>query len=125
MKLPILLFDPNPVAAGVLAQQLRRAGFETHMAADGSAAVLAARGQPFAAIVVVADLADARMRKCMHELRDAEPDAWLIVISDPPVDGAWDVVRKLGGNVMMDVPFTVSDLARRLSELPARARPVA
>src|SRR5271154_399828 len=125
MKLPILLFDPNPAAVGVLALQLRRAGFETHMAADGSAAVLAARGQPFAAIVVVADLADARMRKCLRELREAEPDAWLIVISDPPVDGASDVVRKLGGNAMMDVPFTVSDLARRLSELPARNPPFA
>src|SRR5271167_2986366 len=125
MKLPILLFDPNPVAAGVLALQLRRAGFETHMAADGLAAVLAARGQAFASIVVVADLADARMRKCLHELREAEPDAWLIVISDPPVDRASDVVRELGGNAIMDVPFTVSELARRLSELPARARPVA
>jgi len=125
MKLPILLFDPNPVAAGVLALQLRRAGFETHMAEDGSAAVLAARGQPFASIVVVADLADARMRKCLHELRAAEPEAWLIVISDPPVDRAWELVQGLGGNAMMDVPFTVSDLARRLSELPARARPLA
>jgi len=125
MKLPILLFDPNPVAAGVLGLQLRRAGFETHMAADGLAAVLAARGQPFASIVVVADLADARMRKCLHELREAEPDTWLIVISDPPVDRAWDVVRELGGNAILNVPFTVSDLARRLSELPARARPVA
>jgi len=82
-----------------------------------------ARRDP-AAIVVVADLADARMRKCLHELREAEPDAWLIVISDPPVDRASDVVRELGGNAIMDVPFTVSDLARRLSELPARARPV-
>jgi DNA-binding response OmpR family regulator len=97
MTLPVLLFDPNPVAAGVLALQLRRAGFETQMAPDGSTAVLAARGQPFAAIVVVADLADARMRKCLHELRDAEPDAWLVVISDPPVDGARDVVRKMTG----------------------------
>lgn len=108
-----------------MALQLRRAGFNTQIAEDGLAAVLAARGQPFAAIVVVADLADARMRKCLHELRDAEPDAWLVVISDPPVDGASDVVRKLGGNALMDVPFTVSDLARRLSELPARTRPLA
>jgi len=125
MKLPILLFDPNPAAAEVLALQLRRAGFETHTAMDGWAAVIAARAQPFAAIVVMADLADARMRKCLHELREAEPDACLIVISDPPVERAWDVVRGLGGNVIMEVPFTVSDLARRLSELPARARPVA
>jgi DNA-binding response OmpR family regulator len=119
-KLPVLLFDPNPVAAGILTMQLRRAGFETHMTVDGAAAVSTARGQQFASIVVVADLADAQMRKCLHELRDAEPDAWLIVISDPPIDRSRDVVRELGGNAVMDVPFSVSDLAHRLSALPAR-----
>jgi DNA-binding response OmpR family regulator len=119
-KLPVLLFDPNPVAAGILTMQLRRAGFETHMTVDGAAAVATARGQQFASIVVVADLADAQMRKCLHELRDAEPDAWLIVISDPPVDRSRD-----GGNAVMDVPFTVSDLAHRLSALPARGPLVA
>jgi DNA-binding response OmpR family regulator len=108
-----------------LAVQLRRAGFETLMTADGSAAVVTARGQQFASIVVVADLADAQMRKCLHELRDAEPDAWLIVISDPALARARDVVRELGGNATMDVPFTVLDLTQRLSVLPARARPVA
>jgi DNA-binding response OmpR family regulator len=124
-KLPVLLFDPNPVAAGILTMQLRRAGFETHMTVDGAAAVSTARAQQFASIVVVADLADAQMRKCLHELRDAEPDAWLIVISDPPVDRSRDVVRELGGNAVMDVPFTVSDLAHRLSALPARGPLVA
>ena len=124
-KLPVLLFDPNPVAAGILTMQLRRAGFETHMAIEGSAAVSTARGQRFASIVVVADLADAQMRQCLHELRDAEPDAWLIVISDPPIDRSREVVRELGGNAVMDVPFTVLDLARRLSVLPTRGAPVA
>jgi DNA-binding response OmpR family regulator len=125
MKLPILLFDPNPASARLLAIQLRRAGFETHMTVDGCAAVLTARGQQYASIVVVADLADAQMRKCLHELRDAEPDSWLIVISDPAFAQARDVVRDLGGNAMLDVPFAVSDLAQRLSVLPARALPAA
>jgi two-component system, OmpR family, response regulator len=119
-NLPVLLFDPNPVAAGILTMQLRRAGFETYMAAEGSAAVSAARSQQFASIIVVADLADAQMRRCLHELRDAEPDAWVIVISDPPIDRSREVVRELGGNDVMDVPFTVLDLARRLSVLPTR-----
>jgi two-component system, OmpR family, response regulator len=122
-KLPVLLFDPNPVAAGILTMQLRRAGIETYMAVEGSAAVSTARGQQFASIVVVADLADAQMRQCLHELRDAEPDAWLIVISDPPVDRCREVVRELGGNAVMDVPFTVLDLARRLSVLRTRSAP--
>jgi DNA-binding response OmpR family regulator len=125
MKLPVLLFDPDPVAARILGMQLRRAGFETLMTADGSEAVVTARGQQFASIVVVADLADAQMRKCLHELRDAEPDSWLIVIADPASARARDVVRELGGNATMDVPFTVLDLTQRLSVLPARARPVA
>jgi DNA-binding response OmpR family regulator len=119
-KLPVLLFNPNPVAAGILTMQLRRAGFETHMAVEGTAAVSMARGQQFASIIVIADLADAQMRKCLHELRDAEPQAWLIVIMDPPIDRSRDVVRELGGNAVMDAPFTFSDLAWRLSVLPAR-----
>jgi DNA-binding response OmpR family regulator len=119
-NLPVLLFDPNPVAAGILTMQLRRAGFETYMVVEGSAAVLAARSQQFASIIVVADLADAQMRRCLHELRDAEPDAWVIVISDPPIDRSREVVRELGGNDVMDVPFTVLDLARRLTALPTR-----
>jgi two-component system OmpR family response regulator len=119
-NLPVLLFDPNPVAAGILTMQLRRAGFETYMAVEGSAAVLAARSQQFASIIVVADLADAQMRRCLHELRDAEPEAWVIVVADPPIDRSREVVRELGGNDVMDVPFTVLDLARRLSVLPTR-----
>ena len=119
-NLPVLLFDPNPVAAGILTMQLRRAGFDTCMAVEGSAAVLAARSQQFASIIVVADLADAQMRRCLHELRDAEPEAWVIVVADPPIDRSREVVRELGGNDVMDVPFTVLDLARRLSVLPTR-----
>jgi hypothetical protein len=34
MKLPILLFDSNPVAARGLAVQLRHAEFETYMTVD-------------------------------------------------------------------------------------------
>jgi DNA-binding response OmpR family regulator len=123
-KLPVLLFNPNPVAAGILTMQLRRAGFETHMAVEGCAAVSMARGQQFTSIIVVADLADAQMRKCLHELRDAEPQAWLIVIMDPPIERSRDLVRELGGNAVMDAPFTFSDLAWRLSVLPTRCPPV-
>jgi DNA-binding response OmpR family regulator len=125
MNLPILLFDRDPVAARVLAMQLRHAGFAAYVTFDGVAAISSARGKQFAAIVVIADLADSQMRHCLHQIRDADPEAWLIVISDPTVDRARQVVRELGGNATMDVPFTVSDLAQRLSVLPARALPVA
>ena len=125
MKLPILLFDRDPVAARILAMQLRHAGFATHVTLDGAAAISSARSKQFSAIVVIADLADSQMRHCLHQIRDADPEARLIVISDPAVDRARQVVRELGGDATMDVPFTVSDLAQRLSVLPARARPVA
>jgi DNA-binding response OmpR family regulator len=123
MKLPVLLFDPNPVAARRLEMQLRHAGFATYVAFDGAAAVSRARGQQFASIVVIADLADAQMRRCLHELRDADPEACLIVISDPAIEGDRDVVRELGGNAMMDVPFTILDLSQRLSMISPRAQP--
>ncbi len=110
-----MLFDPDPVAAAILATQLRHAGFPTYVTPDGAAAISSAGRKQFAAIVVIADLADSQMRHCLHQIRDADPEAWLIVISDPTLSHAREVVRQLGGDATMDVPFTMSDLARRLS----------
>jgi DNA-binding response OmpR family regulator len=125
MRLPILLFAPDPVAARALARQLRHAGFVIYLTFEGSEAIANARSGRYASIVVIADLADSQMRHCLHEIRDADPDLWLLVISDPSLDNAAEVVRELGGDASLRVPFTVSDLAQRLSVLPNRARPVA
>ena len=124
MKLPVLVFDPEPVAAGVLSMQLQHAGFATYVASDGSAAIAGAGRKQYAAIVVVADLADSQMRHCLHGIRTADPEAWLIVISDPTLDGARRVMRELGVDAQMDMPFIVSELAQRLSMLRFRAPPV-
>ena len=105
--------------------QLRRAGFATFVTSSGAAAISNAGQKQFAAIVVIADLANSQMRHCLHGIRDADPEAWLIVISDPTLDGARRVVHELGVDARMDMPFTVSDLAQRLSVLPVRAPPVA
>jgi DNA-binding response OmpR family regulator len=125
MKLPVLVFDPEPVAAGVLAMQLRRAGFATYVTSSGTSAISSAGQRQFAAIVVIADLADFQMRRCLHGIRDADPDAWLVVISDPTLDGARRVAHELRVDAWIDMPFTVSDLAQRLSVLQARAPHVA
>ena len=98
--------------------QLRRSGFEIVMMTDGSAALASALTQQFASIVVVANLADAQMRQCLHQLRDAAPNTWLLVISEPASAYAREVVRQLGGNATIDVPFAFSDLALRLSAAP-------
>jgi two-component system, OmpR family, KDP operon response regulator KdpE len=124
MKLPVLVFDPEPVAAGVLSMQLRHAGFATYVASDGTAAIARAGRKQCAAIVVIADLSDSQMRHCLHGIRTADPDAWLIVISDPTLDGARLVARELGVDAWMDMPFAVSDLALRLSVLRVRAAPL-
>jgi DNA-binding response OmpR family regulator len=64
------------------------------------------------------------MRRCLHELRGADSEACLIVISDPAVEGDRDIVRELGGNAMLDVPFTILDLSQRLSMISPRVQPV-
>jgi DNA-binding response OmpR family regulator len=91
------------------------------VAPDGAAAISSAGGKQFSAIVVIADLTDSQMRHCLHQIRNADPEAWLIIISDPTLGHAREVVRQLGGDATMDVPFTVSDLAGRLSTVPPRA----
>ena len=121
MKSPMMLFDPDPTAAAILATQLRHAGFPTYVAPDGATAILSAGRKQFVSIVVIADLADSQMRHCLHQIRDADPETWLIVISDPTLGHAREVVHQIGGDATMDVPFTVSDLARRLSAVPTRA----
>jgi DNA-binding response OmpR family regulator len=125
MNLPVLLFDPDPVAAGTLAMQLRHAGLATYVTFDGAVAVAKARGKEFASIVVIADLLDSKMRHCLQQIRDADPEAWLIVISDPTLAGGRKMIRELGADAAMDVPFRVSELAQCLSVLPTRVRPVA
>jgi DNA-binding response OmpR family regulator len=121
MKLSVLIFDPEPVAAGMLSMQLRNAGFTTYVASSGAAAIASAHRKQFAAIVVIADLADSQMRHCLQEIRAADSDAWFIVISDPTLDGARRVACELGADAQMDMPFTVSDLAQRLSVLRTRS----
>ncbi len=121
VKIPVLLFDPDPVAAGILAMQLQHAGFSTSVTSDGGTAISNASGKQFPSIVVIADLADSQMRHCLHQIRDADPEAWLIVIADPTLARGRQVVREIGGNAAMDVPFTVSDLTQRLSMRPSRA----
>jgi DNA-binding response OmpR family regulator len=125
MKLPVLIFDPEPVAAGMLSMQLRNAGFKTYVASNGTAAIASAHSKQFASIVVIADLADSQMRHCLQEIRAADPDAWLIVISDPTLDGARRLACELGVDAQMDMPFTVADLAQRLSVCRARSTSVA
>jgi DNA-binding response OmpR family regulator len=125
MRLPVLIFDLDAAAARVLALQLRHAGFATYVAFDCAAAITSAAGKQFASIVAIADLADSQIRQCLQQIRAADPDAWLIVIPDPVLDRARQVVRELGADATMDMPFTVSDLVQRLSMLPPRARPAA
>src|ERR1700728_756535 len=91
MKLPVLVFDPEPVAAGRLSMQWRHAGCASSLVSNGTAAIASASRKHFAAIVVIADLADSQMRHCLHGIPAADPDAWLIVISDPTLDGAREV----------------------------------
>jgi DNA-binding response OmpR family regulator len=122
MKLPILLFDPDPVAARALTMQLRHAGFATSVTFEGETAIASARTGQFVSIIVVANLADSQMRHCLKQIRDADTAAWLIIISNPVVDGAGHSARELGGDASLDIPFNVMDLAQRLSVLPRRTR---
>jgi DNA-binding response OmpR family regulator len=120
--LPTLLLDPDPDAAAMMASQLRHAGFHTYIAANGSSAVLAARRTHFGAIVVVADLASTAMCTTLRALRHAAPDSWLVLIADPMVDRAHEILHELGGDALFAAPFSVADLTQRLNSLSNRRR---
>jgi DNA-binding response OmpR family regulator len=120
--LPTLLLDPDPEAAAMMASQLRHAGFETYIAANGPSAVLATRRMHFGAIVVVADLASTLICNALRALRHATPDSWLVLIADPMIDGADEIVHELGGDALFAAPFSVADLTHRLNTLSNRRR---
>jgi len=119
----VLLLDPDPEAAHVMASQLRHAGFETHVTTSGPSALLATRTLRFGAIVVVADLTNTERCRDLREIRQSAPRSWLVVIADPMMGRAEDFLHHLGGDALFAAPFTVADLTQRLSTLANRPRP--
>jgi CheY-like chemotaxis protein len=86
MKSPMMLFDPDPVAAAILATQLRHAGFPTYVTPDGAAAILSAGRKQLAMIVVIADLADSQMRHCLegHQVVLVQVNHRILVLMGSP-----------------------------------------
>lgn len=121
---PTLLLDPNPDAAAVMASQLRHAGFETYIATNGYAALLAIRTTHFGTIVVVADLTNIAIRNDLRALRRAAPDSWLVLIAESMIDPADKFIQELGSDAIFAAPFTVADLTQRLNTLSNRRRPI-
>jgi two-component system OmpR family response regulator len=119
----VLLLDPDPEAANVMALQLRHAGFETHITTSGPSALRAIRTGDFGAIVVVADLTNTECCSYLREIRLSAPRSWLVVIADPMIDRADDFLHELGGDALFAAPFTVAELTQRLSTLSNRIRP--
>jgi len=121
---PTLLLDPDPATAAVMASQLRHAGFETYIAINGYAALLAIRTMRFGAIVVVADLTNIAIRNDLRALRRAAPDSWLVLIADSLIDPADEFLLELGSDALFAPPFTVADLTQRLNTLSNRRRSI-
>lgn len=119
----VLLLDPDPEAAHVMASQLRHAGFETQIATSGPSALLATRTMHFGAIVVVADLTNTESCGSLREIRRSAPRSWLVVIADPTIGRAEDFLHEVGGDALFAAPFTVAELTQRLSTLSNRSRP--
>lgn len=118
----VLLLDPDPKAADVLASQLRHTGFETHITSSYPAALLAIRTMHFGAIVVVADLANPASCDDLRQIRHAAPHSWLVIIADSMRGRAEELLRELGTDAWFFAPFAVADLTQRLSTLANRGR---
>ncbi len=120
----VLLLDPDPEAADVMASQLRHAGFETHITTSCPAALLAIRTTHFGAIVAVADLTNPAGCNDLREIRHGAPHSWLVIIADSMSSRADEFLHELGGDALFSAPFAVADLTRRLSALANRCRPL-
>jgi DNA-binding response OmpR family regulator len=100
-QLPILIVDTNEKAAAE--------AIETHY---------------FRSIVAVAVLEDPEYLARLRSLSRLAPRSWLVVIGSREDVEAMNLVHQCGGDALIATPFSVRDLASRLTALSARERPV-
>jgi DNA-binding response OmpR family regulator len=121
---PVLLLDPDTDRAAKLAAQLELIGFPTRAECSGAGALEAIKDAYFTVLIVVADLDDKDCLDWLDELRRAATRVWMIVISPRCDTNTCDLIYRHGGDACLIAPTSVDDLAKRLTALQSRARPL-
>lgn len=121
--LPTLVVNVNASAAHALAAQLRRQGFQTDVATDAAGAQSAVRAQHYGSLVMMADPALKADLGCLAALRRHTPRTWIIAIG-PAGHLQSQTFLRCGADAVLAVPFSIEELAFRLSAFAHRSRPL-
>jgi DNA-binding response OmpR family regulator len=121
--LPALVVDFNGDAAIQLAQQLSHFGFPVDIAGSSETALASARAKRYHSVVMVADLTREIDLECLTGLRRKARSAWIIVVSSTPCTHPEQIIHRCGADSLLIAPFTVEELANRLSAFSRRSRP--
>jgi DNA-binding response OmpR family regulator len=120
---PILVVDANSLGAGQLAGKLEHCGFAAHTAITCPAALAALRARYYGAIVFAGDPGNPADLLCIAALRRRVPRTWLVMVSSSMPHDSRELVLRYGVDVLLVAPFSIEDLASRLSAFSLRSRP--
>jgi DNA-binding response OmpR family regulator len=116
MRLPVMILDSDSDAAAQLAAQLNHAGFAIELVATPTRALDFLEFRVCSAVVIVADRVDDEVfQESLIDLRHAAPKAWMLVVTDDPPQGAFQIVRQCGADELIITPFSVAALIQYLA----------
>jgi DNA-binding response OmpR family regulator len=121
---PVLVFDPNFECGGHIAAELEKQGWTTCVAANAEDALRFVHRTYYRVVVVVGDLASDDCLGFLDALRRAAPRSWLIVENARVDEILEQCVHRHGGDALIDVSVAVEELARRISLLQVKSRPM-
>jgi DNA-binding response OmpR family regulator len=120
---PTLVIDANGASAGQLAHQLKHSGIAADSATSCPAAIAAVRAHYYGSIVFIGDLSHPPDLQCIAALRKRVPRTWIIVISSTAPRDTRQLFLRQGVDALLVTPFSMQDLASRLSAFSLRSRP--
>jgi DNA-binding response OmpR family regulator len=120
----VLLLDSEMDRAAKLAAQLELIGFPTRTESTVTGALEAIKNAYFATLIVTADLDNKDCLDWLDDLRRAATRVWMIVISPRCDSKTCNLIYRHGGDACLTAPASIDDLARRLTALQSRARPL-
>lgn len=108
MSIRILVIDDDPVVRGMLAEMLRREGYDVDEAEDGRAGMRRFREQPATLVITDVVMPEQEGLETLMQLRQASPTVKVIAISGGGRVGPESYLnsaRTLGANAVMAKPF--------------------
>ncbi|MEK7240971.1 MAG: response regulator [Gemmatimonadota bacterium] len=118
----ILVIDDDPIVRGMLAEMLRREGYDVDEAEDGRAGMRQFRQQPAALVITDVVMPEQEGLETLMLLRQASPSVRVIAISGGGRVGPESYLnsaRTLGAHAILAKPFGREELLKAVTEVLA------